>query len=221
MASTNLILPDAEAGSGPLRRAPGADTEVPWPAGWSAAQALITSRRNVSPRRLAEPAPSFEQLQSLLTLAASAPDHGQLTPWRFVVVPGDKRGLLAEAFALALIDRDPGATLAQIEAAREKAYRAPLLVLAIAALSGGSEEITATDRLVSLGAAIQNVLLGAQAMGVGAGLTSGRSIASTRVRALFAVREGEEPVCFISMGTPGRLRERRERPHADMFVTEL
>ena len=221
MAPQTLIVPTADARSNAPAQAPGADTETNWPAAWPDAQALINTRQNVSPRRLAEPAPSSLQLQMLLTLAAAAPDHGQLTPWRFVVVPGHKRALLAEAFALALIDRDPGATLEQIEAAREKAYRAPLLVLAIARLSGGSEEITPNERLVSLGAAIQNVLLGAQAMGFGAGLTSGRSITSTRVRSLFSVGDGEQPVCFISMGTPGRLRDRRERPHADMFVTVL
>ena len=221
MASTNLLRSDADVGRAPLANAPPDDTQARWPAGWSAAQALIASRQNVSPRKLAEPAPSAEQLLSLLTLAASAPDHGQLTPWRFVVVPCGKRALLAEAFALALVDRDPGATLQQMEAAREKAYRAPLLVLAIAVLSGGSEAISATERLVSLGAAIQNVLLGAQAMGFGAGLSSGRSITSARVRALFQVQDCELPVCFISMGTPSSLRQRRERPHADMFVTQL
>ena len=221
MASQTLIVPAADPNSGIPLHAPGAQAEEAWSATWSAAHSLITSRQNVSPRRLAGPAPSSQQLQSVLNLAAAAPDHGQLTPWRFVVVPVDKRVLLAEAFALALIDRDPGATLEQIEAAREKAYRAPLLVLAIARLSGGSEEVTAAERLVSLGAAIQNVLLGAQAMGFGAGLTSGRGITSTRVRSLFAVQHGEEPVCFISIGTPGRLRVRRERPHAAAFVTQL
>ena len=217
------MIVDIAAGAPPGVPAcvPNAERGAPRPAEWSAAQSLITSRRNVSPRRLAKPAPSSEQLHALLALAAAAPDHGQLTPWRFVVVPLDKRTLLAEAFALALIDRDPGATLAQIEAARDKAYRAPLLVLAIAALSGGSEEITANERLVSLGAAIQNVLIGVQALGFGAGLTSGRSITSDRVRLLFAVGCGEEPVCFISIGTAARLREPRERPPVHGFVTQL
>jgi hypothetical protein len=47
-------------------------------------------------------------------------------------VPVDQRHRLAEVFALALLDRDPGATAVQIEAAREKAHQAPLLLIAIA-----------------------------------------------------------------------------------------
>ncbi len=71
------------------------------------AQALIESRQNVSPKRLEEPGPSPQQFEALMSLAASAPDHGLLMPWRFIVVPTAQRHRLAEVFALALIDRDP------------------------------------------------------------------------------------------------------------------
>jgi nitroreductase len=94
-------------------------------------RSLITGRQNVSPKRLVEPGPTDAQQLELLEMAGAAPDHGQLTPWRFVIVPRDKRQRLAEVFSLALVDRDPGATREQIEAAREKADRAPLLMLAV------------------------------------------------------------------------------------------
>jgi hypothetical protein len=51
------------------------DTEA-----FSVAHALIESRSNVSPKRLVEPGPTARQLEPLLSLAAAAPDHGQLTP---------------------------------------------------------------------------------------------------------------------------------------------
>lgn len=127
-------------------------TDVAAPA-WSpeplaeAACALIASRQNVSPRRLVGPAPSKAHLERLFAAAAAAPDHGQLLPWRLVIVPPDKRGMLAEAFALALIDRDPEATAVQIEAAREKAHRSPLLMLAVARLVSEQEpEIPNVER---------------------------------------------------------------------------
>ena len=70
---------------------------------FAVAQALIESRQNISPRHLVEPGPSREQLDAMLTLAAAAPDHGQLTPWRFVLVPMEQRHRLAEVFALSLV----------------------------------------------------------------------------------------------------------------------
>ncbi len=84
------------------------------------ASALIHSRQHVAPRRLVEPGPSLAQLQAILLAAGAAPDHGKLLPWRFVVVPIDKRQVLAEVFGLALLDRDPQATPEQIENAQEK-----------------------------------------------------------------------------------------------------
>jgi nitroreductase len=189
---------------------------------FSFAQALIGSRQNVSPKRLVEPGPSVQQINRLFVLAAAAPDHGMLTPWRFVIVPQEKRHLLAEVFALALIDRDPGATLQQIEAAREKAHRAPLLMLAVARLVSEQEpEIPNLERIVSLGCAVQNLLLAAHAMGFGSGLTSGQAMTSKRLRALFALKADEAAVCFVNLGSVANQKPARMRPAPERFVSTL
>ena len=185
------------------------------------AQSLITTRSNVSPRRLVGPGPSAQQTEALLGLAAAAPDHGLLTPWRFVLVPVDQRHRLAEAFALALLDRDPGATLEQLESAREKAHRAPLLMVAVACLGRREPDIPALERMVSMGAAIQNILLGAHAMGFGAGLTSGQAMNSARLSQLLRLAPGEHAVCCISVGLVGKRRPARIRPMPDHFTSTL
>ena len=185
------------------------------------AEALIHSRQNVSPRRLIEPGPSPAQLAQLFDAAAAAPDHGLLRPWRFVIVPQAQRALLSEVFALALVDRDPDATPVQIEQAREKAHRAPLLLLAVARLGPVEPDIPAPERLVSLGCAIQNMLLSAHAMGFGTGLTSGRAMGSAHMRTLFAVTEDEQPVCFVNIGTVSKRKPQRPRPGASEFVSTL
>ena len=189
---------------------------------FSFARALIGSRQNVSPKRLVEPGPSSEQLESLLALAAAAPDHGLLTPWRFILIPPAQRHRLAEVFALALIDRDPGATLEQIESAREKAHRAPLLLVAVACLGPREPNTPPLERMVSMGAAIQNLLLGAHAMGFGAGLTSGQAMASTRLHDLCGLAEGEAAVCCVNIGTVGKRKgAARVRPLPAAFLSEL
>ena len=185
-------------------------------------QVLIGSRQNISPKHLIEPGPDATQLATLFEAAAAAPDHGEITPWRFIIVPPARRVLLAEVFAQALIDRDAAASPEQLDAAREKAHRAPLLMLAVARLGAADPDIPAAERLVSLGCAIQNMLLAAHAMGFGAGLTGGQALGSPRLRALFALGDGETPVCCVNVGTavkrkvPGRLR-----PAAAAFVSSL
>lgn len=185
------------------------------------ADALITSRQNISPKRLVEPGPSTEQIEQLFRAAAAAPDHGLLMPWRFVVVPAHKRADLAEVFALALIDRDPGATLDQIESARGKAHRAPLLMLAVARLGSCEPDIPTLERMVSVGCAIQNILLSAHSMALGSSLTSGQAMSSPRMRALFKLQPGEESVCFVNIGTVSKRKAPRLRPEASEFVSSL
>jgi nitroreductase len=203
------------------------------------ANALIHSRQNVSPRRLDEPGPSPQQLQDILGAAASAPDHGRLMPWRFVIVPMAQRERLAEVFGLALVDRDPGATPAQIENAREKAHRAPFLLLAIARLTDPNKpvemaptlgprhpesseaEVGDAERLVSLGCAVQNIILAAHSAGFGTGLTSGQALASPRLRSLFALQPNEQPVCCINIGSVTKHKPVRLRPAVADYVSEL
>ena len=53
-----------------MARPPGIDGDV-----YQAAQALITTRQNVSAKRLDDPGPSGAECDALLDLAAAAPDH--------------------------------------------------------------------------------------------------------------------------------------------------
>ena len=182
------------------------------------ARDLIQSRRHVGPRWLVDPGPNSDQLEELLWLAAAAPDHGRLTPWRFVLVPTESRHLLGRAFALALLDRDPGASEEQLVAAREKAARAPVLLVAIACTVSDRADVPPVDQLVSLGAAIQNIQLGAVAMGFSVGLSSGRAMDSMHVRSLFELAESERAVCCISIGRSVKSNgARRVRPNLDDF----
>lgn len=185
------------------------------------AETLVTSRQNISPKRLVEPAPRLDQLRSIFRAAGAAPDHGLLSPWRFVEVPTCKRVELAEVFALSLLDRDPGATLDQIESAREKAYRAPFLALAIARLGKCEPPIPILERMVSVGAAIQNMLIVAHSMGYGSGLTSGQAMESPRMSHLFSLGEGEKAVCFVNIGTVSKSKAPRSRPDYSSYVSTL
>lgn len=204
-------------------REPGAEGGLPQDQEpFAIAQALIESRQNISPKHLVEPGPSREQLDAMLSLAAAAPDHGQLTPWRFVLVPTEQRHRLAEVFAMSLVDRDPGATEAQVADAREKAYRAPLLLVAIASLGSREPDTPALERMVSMGAAIQNLLLGAHAMGFGTGLTSGRAMTSPHLRRLCGLDDGEVAVCCVNVGTVAKRKvASRVRPAATEILSVL
>ena len=185
------------------------------------AEALIHGRRTVLPKRLAGPGPDAAQLQRILGAAGAAPDHGELLPWRFVLVPDAGRDALAAVFEQALRERDAQATGEQLAQAREKAFRAPVLMLAIADPGAPDAEVPAHERLLSAGCAIQNMLLMATALGFGSALTSGKALASPGLHRLFGLRPGEQALCFVSIGSIASSRRGRARPDVQRYVSEL
>ena len=191
----------------PVDRTPPADSTQPIPSHFVAE--LIHGRQNFTPRRLIEPGPSPSQLHALMVAAAAAPDHGELTPWRFILIPGSRRQALGEVFRAALLERDKEATLGQQLDAREKAGRAPCLVLAVVDLAPKDKPVPDVERMVSLGCAVQNMLLMARAMGYGSGLSSGKALESDALRRAFGLSEYERAACFVSFGTVSKARPMR------------
>ncbi len=182
---------------------------------------LMQSRRTILPRRLDAPGPDADQLNMILGAAASAPDHGQILPWRFVLVPAAARARLADVFGAALLARDAVATPEQVAQAQEKAYRAPLLMLVVVDGERGDPEIDLHERIVSAGCAVQNMLLMATALGYGSALTSGKALKSSGLRTLFGLAASDHALCFVSMGTVLSRKGERLRPGPADYVSTL
>lgn len=167
--------------------------------------ALIGTRQSVAPKRLHAPGPDAEQLQRLVQAGACAPDHRGLRPWRLIRVGDGQRDALADLFEAC--SRDRGAaegappSADDLAKSRAKAYRAPLLLLAVMRSLPADPEVPDTERAVALGAALMAMLLAAHGMGFGAMLTSGRAVRTERFARAFALQEGEQAVCFLSVGT--------------------
>jgi nitroreductase len=179
---------------------------------------LIASRQTILPKRLIAPGPAEQELEQLFRAAACAPDHDLINPWRFLVIPARKRADLGELFALALRERDPSAATEQLEQAREKALRAPLLMLLIVDGTKGDSQIDLHERVLSAGCAVQNILLLAHTMGYGTGLTSGKAVKSESFRSGLGLHAGEHAICFLSMGTVSERKPFKTRPDIDSFV---
>jgi nitroreductase len=182
---------------------------------------LIHTRQTILPKRLLAPGPNADELKTILGAAAAAPDHGQLLPWRFVLVPDSQRPLLATAFERALQERDSAATEEQRAQAREKAFRAPVLLLLVVDAQSGDADIDLHERLISAGCAVQNVLLMATALGFGSALTSGKALKSQALRQLFELQPHEHSPCFISVGTALTRKPTRIRPTVPDYLHTL
>lgn len=179
---------------------------------------LITSRHSVAPKRLVAPGPGAAQLRRMVAAAACAPDHRELAPWRLLRIAPAQRARLGALFEAALRERDPQADEAARADARAKALRAPELLLAVVRLSPPHDDVVDTERYVTLGAALMNLLLAAHAMGFGAMLTSGRALRSAAFARDAGLRDDERPVCFVSIGTPTAARRRARAAVDDLLA---
>lgn len=174
---------------------------------------LLFRRRSIG--RLTEPAPSGDELRMMLRAAAAAPDHGELRPWRFVVLAGEAQ----EAFGTVLAD----AYLQRVEAVgaipepaklakeRTKLGRAPLVVV-VCAVNRHDSKIPWTDQLGAANAAAQNLLLAATALGFGSMWRTGEPVFDEHVKAAVGLGEDDAIVGFIYLGTP---HEGGEKPPND------
>ena len=171
---------------------------------------LLETRRSGKPRELAGPGPTSAELQRILTVAARTPDHGALTPWRFVTVGDDQRDAFEELLQQALVEDDPEAPQAKRQKEHDFAhYEGALVVLISAPVEG--HKIPVWEQQLSCGAAGMNLLLAAQALGYVAGWVTGWRAYSGRVREAFC-KPGERIAGFIFIGHPVRELEERPRP---------
>ncbi len=171
---------------------------------------LILGRRSVSPRFLVTPTPTSDELGLILRAAAAAPDHKNLKPYRFILIPPERRADLAAAFREAKAERDPGAPEAEIERAGEKAYRGAMLLAVVLRIVRDHPRVSVSDQMLAAGAAIENMLLAASALGYAGCLRSGHSATSRRVRQALGVANEEELAAFLMLGTPAKAPLPRE-----------
>jgi nitroreductase len=171
---------------------------------------LLETRRSAKPRDIVGPAPTPEEMERILNIAARIPDHGKLSPWRFITVADDQRDALASLLHRALDAEDPDALPAHYEKAEQFAHNQGALIVLVSAPVEG-HKIPVWEQQLSCGAAGMNLLLGAHALGYVAGWVTGWQAYSEHVRAALC-SPGERIAGFIFIGHPGEELAERPRP---------
>ena len=190
------------------------DGVVPRSVGGKDLTALIASRRSSSPKALAGPGPSDSEIDAMIQAAVAAPDHGRLRPWRFIQITNAGRDALGELFVEAKERQSPDCTAADLERERDRAARAPGLIAVVARPQGDHTHVPVSEQLISVGAAIQNILLVAHAYGYGARMVSGTKTRDRMLCAALGLTDEEDLIGFICIGRSTRAP--KTPPRADV-----
>lgn len=160
----------------------------------------LLARRSVRPRRLRPPGPDAQSLDRIAAAGLRGIDHGGLRPWRLLLIEDRER--LADAFADAEAYLRPEADAGRLQQAREKALAGPVLLAALFCPHPGHGDVPEHEQWIAAGAALQQMLLAADALGYAGSLLSGRKTEAPPLRKALGLTEREHLIGFLTFGTP-------------------
>jgi nitroreductase len=157
----------------------------------------MLARRSVA--TLVEPGPSARELDLILAAATTVPDHGNLRPWRFVVVQGEGREGFGEALVAAARAARPDLPPELTDKTRRKAFLAPCLVAVIASPVDPSK-VPVWEQVVSASCTGYALVLAADALGLGAVWKTAAVMDGALLRATLGLRAGEQFLGWVNLG---------------------
>jgi nitroreductase len=153
-----------------------------------------------SARALKDPAPDAAALELILESAARAPDHGRLRPWSFIVIRGAGRARFGELLAAHMQRTHAAVTESALEREREKAFRAPVIIV-VAAICNTFVKIPIVEQVLAAGAAAQNIMLASFALGFNAMWRTGTAAYDEELKSALGLESKDTVVGFIYLGT--------------------
>lgn len=159
---------------------------------------LLTHHQSIPAAELIEPAPDELQLDAILQAAMSAPDHGNLHPFRFLIIKGEARTELSKVFEQAARNRnlDETAILKQ----KSKPLRAPMIVLVIARIIQ-SPKIPEIEQILCAGCAAQHIQLACSSLGFGSIWLTGENCYDQMIYQSLGLQIDERLIGFIYIGS--------------------
>jgi len=181
---------------------------------------LLLSRRSVSANSLSEPGPSVAELELMLRAASRVPDHKKLVPWRFVLFQGEGRAEFGKVLAQVCAAEEGDAGAFRLENEAKRFLRAPLVIAVISRVVKNAAA-PEWEQVLSAGAACQNLILAATALGYGVQWITEWCAYNPCVLEKLGLKEGERIAGFIYIGSPAAALAERARPDLDTLITKF
>ncbi|MEV6569250.1 nitroreductase family protein [Streptomyces kronopolitis] len=167
--------------------------------------AILTRR---SSHRLDEPAPADEEFTYLLGGAATAPDHGGLRPWRWVLLRGDGREALGDCLAAEVPPH-------QQDRVRRKMLRSPLKAVLVF-VPRLDHRVQEWEQLAGTSSMVYAMMMLLHARGYGSIWRTGALCDSAGVHALLGLSPAERVLGSLDIGTPDAQARLARRPREDV-----
>ena len=175
-------------------------------------RSMTRSRQDEVPRELVE---------LVIESATWGPNHRRTCPWRFVVLTGKARSelgrVMAEAYSLREQQKGVEVTGEQLEKERNKPLRAPV-VIAVFAVPSDDPRVVEVEEVEAVAVGVQNMLLTAAALGLGAMWRTGDAAYDQSVKAHLGFTATDHLVAFVYLGYPDLLPPLRRDQGAAQYT---
>lgn len=179
---------------------------------------LLETRRTIANVQLAEPGPNAAEIRRIVAIAARVPDHGKLTPWRFVLYAGDARAALDAKLAPLYAARFPDAPAEKAALETTRFSRVPLTV-GVISTARDHVKIPVWEQELSAGAVCMNLLLAVHALGYAGQWLTGWCCYDPQAAAILGAASVERIAGLIAVGTPTVPPVDRPRPAFEAVAT--
>ncbi|GHF11392.1 nitroreductase [Kordiimonas sediminis] len=171
---------------------------------------FLMNRRSVKTQQMDGPPVDKEDLTKILAAAARVPDHGKLAPWRFIILEGADQVAFGQLISKALLEENE---CSEKVATKMQGYatQAPTLIVAVSSPSD-ARPIPEWEQILSAGAACQNLLIAATALGYAGQWLTGWASYSDTVKKGLGLSGKEKIAGFLFLGTANAVPSERPRP---------
>lgn len=138
-------------------------------------------------------------IEKLLSAAVQAPNHHRVRPWRFVVLTGSARKRLGEVMAQAKLKREPDTPEQVLDIERERPLRAPLLIV-VGVDKPIESKVIEIENVCAAAAAVQNILLAAHALGLGAKWRTGPAAYDPDIKEFLGFESDQHVIAYLYIG---------------------
>ena len=159
----------------------------------------IHNRHSV--KKVKEDAVPRELIEKLLDAAVQAPNHYKVRPWRFVVLRGHARHRLGDVMSASLQERHPEFPQEAFHKAHATPFQAPV-VIAVGVDKPSEPKVLDIENICAAAAAVENMLLAAHALGLGAKWRTGEWARDAKVKEFLGFEPDQHLIGFIYVGYP-------------------
>ena len=173
-----------------------------------------TIKRRRSIGKMTEQVPTHEQIEQILEAATHAPNHHTAEPWKFFVLAGKARKELGEIMAQSLTERKRDLPQQVLDKEQQKPLRSPI-VIAVAAEHPTQPKILAIENIAATAAAVQNMLLTAEELGLAAIWRTGDAAYDPSIKRWLGLTQDDSIIAFVYLGYPAIQRTERQPQPAE------